>query len=337
MSKYRIDEEKLHKKQLEKHTLYSRVVGREQATLSYAGEVFHYTSPEGLMGILGNREIFFTDAQFLNDYSERFNINDELKYFWDTHYKQYDKEFYKLLRNIEIRSYEDNTYAYIGEESIDEPYRYYVLSTSVNRDSLSMWKYYAKNGTYDGYNISLFIPALVDEWIDRETGVSVEIGLVIYETVEKQKKIHLIVEELYKLWCIYGRSEDLDMKIIKEYNAWISFASLFFKNDCFSSEEEMRFVAIVPKSKLNNIYYERIDGTKVKMYDFRNVNGIITPYIKMPLFGWNVSENWITSSIGVGPCLDFEQKEKGIIQFVKSLEYSFHELRVIESGIPLRY
>ncbi len=42
----------------------------------------------------------------------------------------------------------------------------------------------------------------------------------------------------------------------------------------------MRFVAIVPKSILKDIYYERVDGTRVKMYDFRSVNGVITPYIK---------------------------------------------------------
>ena len=63
----------------------------------------------------------------------------------------------------------------------------------------------------------------------------------------------------------------------------------------------MRFVAIVPKSILKDIYYERVDGTRVKMYDFRSVNGVITPYIKMPLFGWNTEENWITSQIVVGP------------------------------------
>ena len=337
MSKYRIDEEKLHKKQLGKHTLESRAVSREQVTLGYATSVFHYTSPEGLMGILGNRDIYFTDAQFLNDYSERLCINQELKHFWAANYRKYDKVFYKLLNNIEINYYEDNNYAYIDRELADEPCRYFVLSTSMNRDSLSMWKYYAKNGTYNGYNISLFIPALDDEWIDRQTGVAVEVGLVVYDTNEKQKKICAMVEELYELWCTYKRSNELDMKIVKEYSAWVSYASLFFKHQCFSTEEEMRFVAIVPKSKLNNLYYERIDGTKVKMYNFRNVNGIIIPYIKMPLFGWNVTENWVTSSIGVGPCADFEQKKNGITQFVASLEYNFHKLQILESEIPLRY
>ena len=32
---------------------------------------YHYTSPEGLMGILKTRTFFFTDSQFLNDFREK--------------------------------------------------------------------------------------------------------------------------------------------------------------------------------------------------------------------------------------------------------------------------
>ena len=106
----------------------------------------------------------------------------------------------------------------------------------MNDDSLSMWKYYAQKGNYNGYNISLYIPALADEWLDRETKVAVETGLVIYESSEKQKKIYDFIETLYNVWCRYKVSNFLNQKIIKEYKAWISYASLFFKNACFSSE-----------------------------------------------------------------------------------------------------
>mgnify|MGYP001534714838 FL=1 len=40
---------------------------------------YHYTSPEGLMGIFKTRTFYFTDSQFLNDFREKININDELK------------------------------------------------------------------------------------------------------------------------------------------------------------------------------------------------------------------------------------------------------------------
>ena len=337
MSKYRIKKEVLHVKKLGKHTLEDHFVHQSQITMGYASNVFHYTSSEGMMGILKGREIFFTDAQFLNDYNERFDINNELKRFWEWHYKEYDKEFYKLVRSIEIKSHEDNDYAYIDDEFLDEPCRYFILSASMDHDSLSMWKYYAKNGTYNGYNVDLFIHALVDEWIDRDTGVAIEIGSVVYDYKEKQKKIHDMIEKLYELWCTYKKSDEMNTKIIKEYKAWISYASLFFKSQYFSAEEEMRFVAIVPKRKLKDLFYKKTDGVTIKMYDFRNVNGVITPFIRMPLFGWNISENWITSNIGIGPCMDYEQKKDGILQFIDSLDYNFNEIRIRQSNIPVRY
>lgn len=337
VGKYRINRDVLHKKKIKEKMLQDTLLSKWQITTGYATSVFHYTSVEGLMGILQNREIFFTDAQFLNDYTERFDINNDLKRFWDWNYRDYDKEFYILIKNININSYEDNQNKIFGGDVTDEKNRYFILSASMNQDSLSMWKYYAKNGQYNGYNIDLFIPALLDEWIDEETGVVVEDGLVIYDIMEKQAKIRCMVEKLYEFWCTYEKSETINNKIINEYRAWISYASLFFKNEYFASEQEMRFVAIVPKNRLNNLHYEKKDGTKVKMYDFRNINGVIIPYIKMPLFGWNVSENLITSSIRVGPCMDFEQRKCGILQFVDSLEYRFHEIRVKKSEIPLRY
>ena len=99
----------------------------------------------------------------------------------------------------------------------------------------------------------------------------------------------------------------------------------------------MRFVAVAPKERLNDLFYEKFDGTKVKMYDFRNVNGVITPYIKMPLFGWSDSPSWVIDCIGIGPCLDFEQKREGVLRFVDSLEYEFEDLKIEKSEIPVRY
>ena len=337
MDKYRINIDELHKKRLGKNTLENRIVHPSKITEAYATDVYHYTSPEGVIGILKNREIFFTDSEYLNDYEERLGINSELEKFWKEHCSEYDKDFYNLIRGFRINEYEDNDYMYIDYEFANESCRYFILSASVNSDSLSMWKYYSKNGSYDGYNINLFIPALDDEWIDRETKVAVETGLVVYNTNEKQEKIHNIVELLYDVWCTYKKSDALNNKIIKEYRQGISYASVFFKNECFSTEKEMRFVAIVPKSILKDIYYERVDGTRVKMYDFRSVNGVITPYIKMPLFGWNTEENWITSQIVVGPCVNYELREKGIRQFIESLDYRLHELKIVKSKVPVRY
>ncbi len=126
------------------------------------------------------------------------------------------------------------------------------------------------------------------------------------------------------------------MKVCRDFRAWISYASIFFKNECFSSEEEFRFVAIAPKDKLNMLFYE--DGQRnCKMYDFRIVNGVAVPYLKMPFCCYNIEECWVIDGIGVAPTHHYEQMVNGLMQLTKSLDYALPNFEVRKSAIPLRY
>jgi len=330
----------LHSKKYGKNTMNNIIIKGSYSTDAYAGSFYHYTSPEGLRGILGNRELFFTDAQFLNDYSERININKDLELFWETNRKRYDKQFLGLLNRIRIEAYEDDAFAYMQSDNlygmIENPTRYYVFSTSTEPDSLNMWKYYSKSNGYDGYCIELFTLALVDEWIDKDTGVSIVEGLVIYSTEKKQEIIASAVDRLYKEWCKYIISNEFNEKIIKEYKSWISITSLFFKHECFAEEKEYRYIAVVPTSKLLELKHD-YNGIPCKMYDFRIKNGVLIPYIKMPFNYYNVSQCYAVQSIGVGPSVNFEQKKLGIELFLKSLDFTYPNLSINQSKIPLRY
>ena len=48
--------------------------GVEDSVKDVDGLMFHYTSPSGLLSILENNEVFFTDIRFLNDKSEDIHI-----------------------------------------------------------------------------------------------------------------------------------------------------------------------------------------------------------------------------------------------------------------------
>lgn len=263
------------------------------------GPKFHYTSPQGLMGILKTRTLFFTDSQFLNDFREKVNINEELDGFWRRRSRYYNKAFLNLLKRIRVTQHEDNGFSYIDNNS-DMLCRYFVLSLSLDGDNLSMWKYYAKTDNYNGYCLGIFDTAFIDEWIDRTTGTAVIADRVKYYPEEKQGIIFDIVERLYSIWKSYELSDSLNNKIIKEYTSWISVEALFFKDQCFEDERETRYVAVVPKCKLKRLHYE-YKGAQYKMYDFRIVNGILVPYIKMPFNDWNQDECWAINSIRVGP------------------------------------
>lgn len=338
--RYPISEEQLHKKKLGKNTLHDIIVNGADCTTSYCKAFYHYTSPNGLYGILKTRTLFFTDCQFLNDRNERLNINSELCDFWRNNSRYYDKQFVSLLKGTQVTLYEDCEYSYMES---DRPYskenacsRYFVLSASESPDSLSMWKYYAKNNSYDGYCVGLATYALDDEWIDRETGVAIESGMVLYHSEEKQKAITEAVNKLYEKWCIYKISDEYNKKIQADFKSWVSIASLFFKDSCFADEREHRFVAIAPKDSLNDLYYE-YNGEKYKMYDFRIVNGCLTPFIKMPFNFWNVDDCWAINSIGISPCLNADMKKLGLKAFMDSLDYKLESCRIYESNIPLRY
>lgn len=300
------------------------------------GPRYHYTSPQGLIGILKTRTFFFTDSQFLNDFRERININDELEEYWRWNNRKYDKRFVKLLKEINVTRYEDDGFSYLDGDR-NEICRYFVLSLSQDGDCLSMWKYYSKAENYNGYSLGIFSMALVDEWIDRTTGVAIVSSPIIYHSEEKQGIIKQTIDELYTIWQSYELSEELDQKIRKEYYSWLSCLALFFKDKCFEDERETRYVAVVPNDRLKDLFYE-YNGQKYKMYDFRIVNGVLVPYIKMPFNGWNGEECWAINSIRVGPSGNAEQKIAGLKQFVQSLDYTFgEECKILSSNVPVRY
>lgn len=338
--RYPIPFEQLHKKDLGKNTLNDVIVKGIFCTDSYSGGFYHYTSPEGLKGILSSRTLFFTDCQFLNDYNERININDDLEEFWWKNGKYYDEKFMTLLNDIRINEYEDYGFSHMESDEVDGMpstlTRYFVLSTSFEKDSLNMWKYYAKNGSYDGYCIRLEKYALSDEWDYRKTGVAVSDGKVLYYSDEKQEAIRNAVDKLYDIWCEYKVCLSLNQKIIDDYKSWISVASLFFKNECFFGEYEYRFIAAVPVNKLRYLTYDR-NGSAQKMYDFRLSNGVLTPYIKMPFNLFMKDECWDIRSIGISPALNNTQKELGLKMFLQSLDYDLAKCDIYHSNIPLRY
>lgn len=315
------------------------IIKGRYSTSSYAGVFYHYTSPEGLKGILKSQVLFFTDCQFLNDHNERLQINDELDFFWNNNKKNYDENFVKLLKDIKVSGYEDSDYSYMESacscETKENSTRYFVFSTSINNDSLNLWKYYAKNNRYDGYCIGLSTIALTDEWIDRDTGVAIESGVVVYSSKEKQDIICSTIEKLYDEWCKYKESDAFNQKIVRDFQSWVSITALFFKDKCFKDEEEYRFIAIAPSEKLKSLTFN-YNGYLEKMYDFRIVDGVLTPYIKMPFNYWNV-DCWAIESICISPSSNYKQKKLGLEYLVKSFDYSLPCLHIDQSKIPLRY
>lgn len=107
--------------------------------------LYHYTSGQGLYGILNSSQLHCSDVNFMNDPSERTYFLDLLEIVFEK--ANECKDIYLELYN---KSYQD---------AVTDPFDRYVASFSKNPDSLSMWNYYAKG---NGYNLGLDIDKIIE-------------------------------------------------------------------------------------------------------------------------------------------------------------------------------
>ena len=168
----------------EKHINYIR-----QDTVD--GMAFHYTSPNGLLGIISNQSIWFNNSDFLNDISES-------DYFFEISSKIGNSENRgKRADNLAFRTYlismfHSNADGRGRETFSREKERRYIFSLSLDNDSLSLWNYYTKTIDATGYNIGIDLKRMTDSF-ELFSNQELLIGRVIYDC-EKQKEL---LEELY--------------------------------------------------------------------------------------------------------------------------------------------
>ena len=97
---------------------------------------YHYTSPEGMLSILQNRTLRFTDCQFFNDKLEYIYIKKPLcKVVNELAPKMRNHHFFDI---VYLRLKYDN------DENVKESHlkeRNNDFSTSTDNDSLNMWNY----------------------------------------------------------------------------------------------------------------------------------------------------------------------------------------------------
>ena len=134
------------------------------------GWLWHYTSADGLMGIIKdepnehkNLHFWFTRSDCLNDPSEGKHI---LELFGQVSTELLSKNlisqsFYEIIKDAEIPNTQFINFpipprkGYVHESVLDvAPCHAYICSFSLKEDALDMWRYYSKgNG---GYGIKCF-------------------------------------------------------------------------------------------------------------------------------------------------------------------------------------
>ena len=296
----------------------------------YSGMLYHYTSPDGLMGILNEKApvLWFTRADCVNDPTEGHymiafykNICEEL-----LQNKDIDLAFYNSISDIKPNS--KIYYCSINKERwLKRPKSEstFICCFSQARDSLPMWNYYVKNDRYQGYCIGLFnsiFRKLQDASIKEDSGMRFELKEVQYCNNEYRNSFAAAVKRLFKLWDNSATADD-KTNIQEMIKLWLTEWQWLVKPNCYSHEKEVRAIIHMPDDipELRN---------KINI-KYRSSHGYIIPYIEPSI---SEHEKGAFEEIIIGPLAEKEISKSTIQSYISS--YGYNRISVSNSIIPIR-
>lgn len=235
------------------------------ALLSYAAvrpsvlpELFHYTSPDGLRGIVDDRAMWLTNAAYVNDEQEltypatvaRVVVTALIQHEADERRRQFLTAVASLLESHTL-------------------YRtWYIASFTTHGNALSQWRAYCAGG---GYCIGFDGPALV-RGMPRAS--SYLYGQIIYDAGEQANRVNSVIQRYLQEWAELREKHstipdaEYDAAVASALNFWLSRELIFFKSTAFSSECEWRLAQ---------------NPLRSASLQFRTRAGLLTPFLSAPL------------------------------------------------------
>ena len=289
-------------------------------------EIYHYTSPSGLLSIFGEKgkvTLWASRYDCLNDMSEGTiahavyqKVCLELK-----ENQKISEEVFQLFSAIKPC----NT-SIIGSNdkgkisSIEMECNRYICSFSRNSDSLAMWNYYSKGDKYEGFSIGfcafMMEENLTDKW--RQMNAEVSIYPVVYDEQKQKEMIEkylLVLNEYYK--------EENQKKIENSISARLREWGLIFKSEYFKHEQEVRIIVDIPLKDKSD------DNSPVK---YRMANGLIIPYIELKF------EEKAVQSVCFGPLTCTPQQKMMQVQVMEEYLTAMGCHACVDySKIPVRF
>ncbi|DAA98904.1 TPA: hypothetical protein CPT88_00580 [Candidatus Gastranaerophilales bacterium HUM_8] len=280
--------------------------------------IYHYTSPEGILGILTNHTLWLSEITYMNDESEITYTFDLLTDILAQNNDEICQTFKDSLEaKIKTRTQlPSNLFDYVHRDSI------FVACFSTEQDELSLWNYYTKTGSMAGYNIGFKVDELVAK---VKSKLKVMHHFIYGKTIcEKCKQEGYLKEAIKEYNLLYQkmRTKNDKKNVIKSFWGLIHIFSLFFKKEAFKNENEYRFVI----TEYTDILQKHNRAFQIKN---RIQNGLIIPYIELDFDKDSVSV--ITTS----PTIKQDYYKAGVESLLHQNEY--HQTKVEISDIPLRY
>ena len=270
--------------------------------------LYHYTSADAVLGIITRRELWASQARFLNDTTEiSHGLDLCLTHLHARRGSGYRTHFVDTVQRVlEQMAGRDGT----------PGFDVYVACFSDGNDIIPQWKGYASDGAGYALGFDLVRAATLSDTTPHR---------VIYGEREQ----HLILDSLVDGYLtVLDRSlqahSDQEEETAKAVGLTLTSALLrilvCFKQDMFSHEREWRLVELVAQSN------------QKRQCKFRSSRGVILPYIELSL-GDKISALPI-SKIRCGPTSSRGIGLEGTEMLVRQLGLS---CKVTESAAPLRY
>ncbi|MFZ2257911.1 MAG: DUF2971 domain-containing protein [Clostridiaceae bacterium] len=294
------------------------------------GTIYHYTDVSGLKGILDEGNFRVSHSYFMNDKSEIMYTIDVVKtVLSELIVEETDdkvRELYDLLsKYAETYIKKEKGEAGIKLRSAEYRASEYILSFSLNGDSLNVWSSFTEGS---GYNIGLDYKRFQQLLIDKSKRMSIS-SCVIYD-VDKQ---HLIIKgkiQQYRNLVVRYKSDPfLNLeKVAERFFVSLRLFACFFKNPAFACDEEFRIVFFN--------YPKIIDSYIKPMY--RAKNNLLIPYINILVNDNNHKISRLpVMSIRIGPTNFIDIAKEGISYYLYDFGYDFESIQVFNSKVPLRY
>lgn len=230
-------------------------------------KLYHYTSSDGLIGIMLKGKIWCTQIFYLNDQEELIN---GWRLFFDILDKYEDEFKDKVYVNPNIRAWKSlfikNTDSFINFTNFPiHDFQYFIFCLSSEDDDLSQWRGYSSENS--GYAIEFKIN---DDFFSKQKDFTtttkpnfekksvILLKRCIYNNEEKYKLLETILE-------VYKQKGEFDT-----WELFFDIASLFFffKSDEFHHENEYRMLICLDKENQDKI-------------EFRKGKTTLIPYIEI--------------------------------------------------------
>jgi len=265
--------------------------------------LYHYTTHNGLLGIIKNKEIWATHTQYLNDQQEYLHALNLVHNEIDVIMRKSNNAKHKLL----LKDMDEDVY---GNESMN----ICVCSFSEVGDSLPQWRAYS--GTSSGYAIGFSGELLSNLKQEKKF----YLAKCLYAKLEQRALIRALVEEVLEENIRGVPWADKDhIPIGGNLCAYLHRYAPILKNSSFKYEREWRIISRPLSCK----------GTK---FDFRHGNSMLIPYYKFSLFNTDVP--FQLKKIVVGPTPHPEQARKAVSSFL--VRHGLRNVPVVNSKVPYR-